>query len=76
MRFVLGPDKVYCFFILMPFSYLNFKKIGLGGKELFRIMNPGTVTVRRISRNACCKLRLPVAANVVVRGNTVRVCIR
>jgi hypothetical protein len=45
-------------------------EIGLGSKELFRIMNPGTVTVRRISRNACCQPNLPVTANVAVRGNT------
>jgi hypothetical protein len=43
----------------LPFSYLNLEKIGLGAKELFRIMNPGTVTVQRISScNASCQLRL------------------
>jgi hypothetical protein len=49
----------------------KFEKIGLGGKKSFRIMNPGTVTVRRISLNACCQPRHPVTANVAVRGNTV-----
>jgi hypothetical protein len=34
-------------------------------------MNRGTVTVRRISRKARCQPRLPVTANVAVRGNTV-----
>jgi hypothetical protein len=34
-------------------------------------MNPRTVTARRISRNACCQPRLPVTANVAVRGNIV-----
>jgi hypothetical protein len=59
------------FIILRPSLYLFLKKIGLGGKELFRIMNPGTVTVQRISRNACCQPRLPDTANVAVRTNTV-----
>jgi hypothetical protein len=34
-------------------------------------MNPGTVTVQRISRNACYQPRLPDSAHVAVRGNTV-----
>jgi hypothetical protein len=53
----------------MPSSYLNLKKIGLGGKEFFRMKNPRTVTIQRISRNACCQPRLPVTANVAVRSN-------
>jgi hypothetical protein len=55
----------------MPFPFLKFEKIGLGGKELFRIMNPGTVTIGRISRNASCQPRFPVTANVAVHSNTV-----
>jgi hypothetical protein len=43
----------------------------LGGNELERIMNPGTVTVWRIFRNASCQPRLPVTANVAVLGNSV-----
>jgi hypothetical protein len=52
----------------MPFSNLNLEKIGLGGKQLVRIMNPGTVTVQGISRNASCQPRFPVIANVAVRN--------
>jgi hypothetical protein len=54
------------FIILMPFSYLNLNKIGLGGIELFRMMNPVTVTAWRISHDACCqpRTRLPVTMNV------------
>jgi hypothetical protein len=55
----------------MPFSYLNFEKIGLGSEKLFRIMNPGAITVQRISRSVSCQPRLPVTANVTVCRNTV-----
>jgi hypothetical protein len=69
MRFVLGPDK-FAFHFNAIFNF-NFKKLGLGGKELFRIVNPGIVSVRGISRNACCQPRIPVFANVAVLFNTV-----
>jgi hypothetical protein len=59
---ILRPDAI---------SIFKFKKIGLGGKELFKIMNPGTITVLRISCNACCQPCLPVTANVVVHSSTV-----
>jgi hypothetical protein len=59
------------FFFLMLFSYLNMKQIGLGGKELFRIMNPRTVTVQRISCNASYQPSLLFTANLAVRGNSV-----
>jgi hypothetical protein len=64
--------RIRFIFHLMPFSfsYLDLIKIGLDGKKT-RIMNPQTVTVRRISRNTCCQPRLPVTANVAVRGNSV-----
>jgi hypothetical protein len=65
MRFVQGPDKVYFSFSFFHFPYLNLKKIGLGGEEIFKIMNPGTVWM--ISRNASCQ---PRGANVAVRGNS------
>jgi hypothetical protein len=55
----------------MLVSYLNLEKIVIGSKELFGIMNPGTVPVRRISRNASCQLCLTVTVNVAVCGNTV-----
>jgi hypothetical protein len=55
----------------MPFLYLNWGKLGLGGKELFRIMNPGSGTVQRISCNASCLPHLLVIAIVAVCGKTV-----
>jgi hypothetical protein len=69
MRFVLGPDKID--FLFKYYFNIKFKKINFGGKELFRIRNPITVTVRRTSRNTCCQPRLPVTTNVAV-GSTVR----
>jgi hypothetical protein len=47
MRFVLEPDKIY-FLILLAFSYLNFKKVDIRGKEQFATTDPEIVTIRRI----------------------------
>jgi hypothetical protein len=55
VRFVLGPQIRFIFHLNVIFIYKIEKKIGLGGKELIRIMNFGTVT--RVSQMSGCETK-------------------